>query len=201
MFQNMDWGQFIPSLIATFIGIFGPFWVQSKIEKYRKNVDALNKVMQIKNELIRIREDLKSLNDNQRYIDPIKTPIWIGIQNSNELSLLSTLRNSHNKQKKKHVANKEDAVNDWYYAIFSVYGQIEELNKWWNLYTSLRAEGKDLKKEKECIEQIQNNLSDEKNNSGDVESIPQLIKLLDNIININATREKRILALFKNSKK
>lgn len=202
MFIEMDWRQFIPSLIATIIGIFGPFWIQSMIEKWNKKKAALKMISQIKGELKDIVGDIKQLGDNKRYIDPIKTPIWTGIQNTNEGSLLTILRKkakSGNKQKRgqQEVANQNvtadvsnRAKTDWYKAVYSTYGLIDELNKWWNLYSEQRTAGRapeDLQTVKNCINDLENTLCSTAEE--EKESIQYVLHLLDDVLAENKYKE------------
>lgn len=126
MFPNMDWKQFIPSLIATFVGIVVPFLIQAKVEKRHKNSDALQRLEKIKTELSKIASQIIELNNNHVHLDPIKTPVWDGLVNTNEMLLIADL------QKKKKGREEND---DWYNMIYSLYGIIAEYNEWWNLYT------------------------------------------------------------------
>ncbi len=205
MFIEMDWRQFIPSLVATIIGIFGPFWIQSMIEKVNKKKAALKMICQIKRELKDIAKEIKKLEDNKRYIDPIKTPIWTGIQNTNEISLLTILRKKKkkaNKQKSEQLESvtQNDIVDennkpqsDWYKAVYSIYGLIDEFNKWCNLYSEQRTAGRpqndpDIKTVKNCINDLENtlcSLSDD-----EYESIQYVLNLLDNVLTENKCKEQ-----------
>ena len=230
MFCEMDWKQFIPSLIATIIGIFGPFWIQSRIEKSKQRKDALDKVEQLKNELEGVLTTIKELEDDEkRYIDPVKTPIWTGLQNTNESTLLSVLRKKPKAKKKSYLEttqsnsadeynkvvlqqsnaevqqpnvadNNVDPNDNWYKAVYALYGRIEEYNKWWNLYSTQRAAGREVKalhNEKKCIAEVKEKLCskmltkegrDEKNKDG----IPYLLELLDVVITVNTSLMRRV---------
>lgn len=229
MFVEMDWRQFIPSLVATIIGIFGPFWIQRRIEKSNKKKDALSKVDQLKIELKSMLKTIGSLEDDKRYIDPIKTPIWTGLQNTNESSLLSVLRKKPktDKDKKQAVLSQDNTetkqieaedggnaqTDNWYKAVYSLYGRIEEYNKWWNLYSTQRAAGRtptELHAEKECIaglkeklcaEQLPNDeaQANEENEQAvsqelqvNKDGIPFLLNLLDEVIAVNTPFMQRL---------
>lgn len=197
MFCKMDWKQFIPSLIATIIGIFGPFWIQSRVEKSNKKKAALKMISQIISELKDIAVEIKKLEDNKRYLDPIKTPIWTGIQNTNECSLLTILQKKPKKVKRSKNAQKEAKAqnvttdeanknNDWYKAIYSIYGLVDEFNKWWNLYSEQRTAGRkpeELRTVKNCIKDLADTLcSTSKDNK---ESILYITNLLDGVMLAN----------------
>lgn len=237
MIFEMDWKQFIPSLIATVVGIFGPFWIQRRIEKTKQKTDALDRVEQLKGELNGVLKTIQNLNDEEeRYIDPVKTPVWTGLQNTNESSLLSVLRKKPKskkvkKNKKKSSLEEEGGSNslekqndvtliqdadvaqqaimddfvfdqneNWYNAVYALYGRIEEYNKWWNLYSTQRAAGREaraLHNEKECISNVKEKLcsrtlqKDGKaitNKAG----IPYLLALLDVVIAVNTPLIRRL---------
>ncbi len=257
MIFEMDWKQFIPSLVATIIGIFGPFWIQSRIEKSKQKKDALEKVKQLKSELRTMLNTIKDLKDDEeRYIDPVKTPVWTGMQNTNESSLLSVLRKKPKADKKnKKRNNSEESLSDnetsqkdkvivaelmvvasdnvvtepnekllvqanldtiqsdiaykdevqsdnWYKAVYSLYGQIEEYNKWWNLYSTQRAAGRETKvlhNEKACIAKVKEKLCSYKlKNEEEIEEInkdgiPYLLQLLDDVIAVNTPTMRQFL--------
>lgn len=230
MFLYMDWKQFIPSLIATIIGIFGPFWFQRRIEKSKQKTDALERVEQLKSELSGILKTIEDLNDKEeRYIDPVKTPVWTGLQNTNESSLLSVLRKKpktkKNKTKGEAKSNlsieqngtimtentdvvKQTIVTDftfeqnenWYSAVYALYGRIEEYNKWWNLYSTQRAAGREAKalhNEKDCISKVKEKLCSKTIMKDDKEElnkdgIPYLLDLLSVVVAVNTPIGHRI---------
>lgn len=133
---RMDWKQFVPSLIATFVGIFVPFWVQSGREKKQHRKDALLKVEQIITELNKVKEDILSISPTSLNINPLKTPIGDSLLNSNEMQLLADLQRYYLKKSEKRgnkTGIREDI--DWYKLIFEVYSVLSEYNHWWNLYT------------------------------------------------------------------
>ena len=135
LFVKMDWTEFIPNLIATFVGIFMPFFIQVRVEKSQKHDEAIHRIENIKTELTDIANIMIKLNYNQIHIDPIKTPIWDGLVNTNELLLIA---NAPEKKKyRKGIQCKNEATHevDWYTLIYKIYGMIDEYNKWWNLYT------------------------------------------------------------------
>lgn len=213
MIFEMDWKQFIPSLIATIIGIFGPFWIQRRIEKSKQRTDALDRVEQLKSELGGVLKTIEDLNDEEeRYIDPVKTPVWTGLQNTNESSLLSVLRKKpkNKKSDKKKCSHEEVETNssgeqnivtdvvfdqneNWYNTVYALYGRIEEYNKWWNLYSTQRAAGREaraLHNEKVCISNVKEKLCSKTLQKDGKEitnkdGIPYLLALLDVVIVVN----------------
>ena len=95
---NPDWAQFWPSIIATVVG-FGLAIVFQQViyDAIKDNVTnrnkAINQIQRICEELGDIIEILSSdaksgeaLDpESTSYIDPIKTPIWEAILNTNEI--------------------------------------------------------------------------------------------------------------------
>lgn len=210
MFVNMDWKQFVPSLLATIVGIFLPFFIQARIEKSKKKKSALDMIEQIKKELKRIVSDMEGLKENRRYIDPIKTPVWTGFNNTNEIALLSLLQTK--KKSGKHnnsISSNSDVItnnasggagesegtvvlavgdtsiveeNEWYTALYSIYGLIDEFNKWWNLYSEQRTAGRtieQLKDIKESIYSLKEKLCSKSSN--EKESIQYVLNILEKI--------------------
>ena len=175
MICNMDWKQFIPSLIATFVGIFLPFFIQARIEKRKRQNAAKEMIEQIKTELKDTVKDIGRLEDDRRYIDPIKTPVWTGIQNTNEISLLAILRKKTKKAEKLKTlsgnkSEQEGTPNvDWY-------------NKWRNLYTEQRTAGR----AKEELKSVKNSINDLKDilcsqDEKETDSIQYVLSLLEKI--------------------
>ena len=134
MFINMDWKQFIPSLIATFVGIFVPFFIQARVEKTHKLSEAVQRIEKIIAELSGIADKIIKLNYEQIHLYPIKTPVWDGLLNTNEMLLISNMQNKKKRKKNKNNV-EENQEHDWYNMIYKIYGIIDEYNKWWNLYT------------------------------------------------------------------
>lgn len=185
MLYEMDWRQFIPSLIATIIGIFGPFWIQKRIEKSRQKKDAIERVKQLKSELEKIMSVLNhEINEECRYIDPIKTPVWTGLLNTNESVLFLMLNDNK---------DKIDKNGNWYDSVYTIYEYIDEYNKWWNLYSSKRASGitsSALDGEMNTIKGIKAGLIGKKTIES-IPSIPNIIDLLDNVIKCNSKKHQK----------
>lgn len=138
---NMDWVQFIPSLIATFVGIFVPFLVQRRKDNANRIKEAVQHLENIKEEMTSTVkkgiEEIRAENFERVHLTPIETPIWTGLLNSNGVIVLSDLRKHLAKLNKKKNQNSNANVrdDDWYERIFMVYGSVDKYNQWWNLYT------------------------------------------------------------------
>ena len=139
MFCEMDWKQFIPSLLATFVGIFVPFYIQGRQSKFHRRNDAIRRVNQIIEELsdlknkILSRED-EALNKGTVFINPLRLPIGDGLLKTNEMYLLSDLQ-KYIYRKFKRKRNRESNFlmsSDWYKMIFEIYSDISTYNILWN---------------------------------------------------------------------
>lgn len=120
-------------LFVTTIGFLLALFGEAAYGKIKELEDARQCINDIKKELIDIKEVIQKVNPEKNiYIDPIKTPIWDGITNTNKIQLLVKLQ-QYNKKKK-----NDEGI--WYKNIFLVYNQIKEFNKWCNLLTNLIVE-------------------------------------------------------------
>ena len=119
-----DWSQFLSELVATIVGIFGPFYLQFLSEQKRKRNNAIKYLCDIKKELIDINRQLTSIKETDIYLNPVKIPVWDSLINTNEIQILSTL-------------NKKKQSNTIYITkqLFQTYDLINEYNLWWNMYT------------------------------------------------------------------
>lgn len=128
---SSNWSQFIPSIIATFIGfvlaILG-MWIYDSIKNYfeRKNLRK-----DIRNELIKIQEVLKIIekedniakgnNSKILRINPLKCYIWESTISTNKVSLLNKL--------------------PCYSELLSIYDTINDFNQWQLLKSNKILEG------------------------------------------------------------
>lgn len=163
---GMDWHQFIPSLVATFVGIFVPFWIQGRHEKRQRRKDAIYKIKliikELKNALMQIQtREEKANQEGAVYIDPLQTPIGDELLNTSERVLLDELqkylRNKYKRQSKQ--AGYEFVTANWYKMIFEVYANIATYNKLWEKYAEqvffirnnflIKEDESEAKKEKE----------------------------------------------------
>ena len=145
---EMDWHQFIPSLIATFVGIFVPFWLQRRHDKKQRRKDAERLIKQIVEELETLRKDMQEREQNMQereqkaternaslFIDPLLTPIGDSLLNSNGISILTDLQNYLNKKYKRSIIrNKLIANTEWVKTISEVYARISNYNILQNKY-------------------------------------------------------------------
>ena len=211
----VDWSQFGPSVLATVIGfclaiVFQQFVYELLKNKILNNIKAKNIVIDIKKELERIAEVLHSLNNGIIYVDPIKIPVWEGILNTNEFELLLRFKKA---KFLKRVTDDKDLIKKYgkenlknlnfnlYDIIFSVYGIVQEYNKWWYIYSENYAEAlasngdKDkLEPIKDCINKIRDIMLkptlDNKKELG--ESIVILVNLIECIVEDKEHKNKNL---------
>ena len=120
---NINWTQFIPTMIATVIAfgltILGTYLYDNYVERKEKKEFIIN----LRNEL---NDMLASLSDTQTklldkeeiylWVNPLKTYIWDSIANTNRLSLIS----------------KEL----WYKDVLEIYHTVREYNTWHMIRTN-----------------------------------------------------------------
>lgn len=83
-----SWDQFIPSVIATVLGVFLPFLVQSLIEKGKKKGESKELLRRIYDELKNVIDKLKQIKDNTLEQNPLKTLAWDEALNTGLISML-----------------------------------------------------------------------------------------------------------------
>ena len=124
-----NWEQFVPSLVATIIGtvigIFGPFYMQSVHERCNKKIKAIQCLSDIKKELNEQKEQFTAIQDSDIYLNPIRTPVWDSLINTNEIQLLYLLKNK----------DKTSSSINFVKQLFQIYDLINEYNLWCNMYT------------------------------------------------------------------
>lgn len=184
MFSNIwpgDWSQFLAGFVATIIGIFGPFYLQSRIEKSNKKNRALHYLYDIKSELLSIKEQLLAVQKTDIYISPIKTPMWDSLINTNEIELLSLLKSK----------TTEPTMPKLTKQIFQIYDLIKEYNSWWNMYSQGAVVGSRSQAELGSIEvfidELKQKLLCEKNYSN---SILNTLDIIDAVVRQNKRRLK-----------
>lgn len=162
---GMDSSQFFFSLIATFIGVFLPFFIQRRRDASSRIEEAICSLKNIETELLSIKDEIGRIRSNgfkEVHLSPIQTPIWDGLLNSNGTMLLSELRKYIQDFIKKN--KKADSIKwgqkDWYERVFRVYNSVGEYNRWWTLYTESIYNGRS-KQEVEKLELGINKLNDE----------------------------------------
>ena len=183
MFVNIwpgDWSQFLAGLVATVIGIFGPFYLQSIIERRNKRQRAIQYLNDIKKELKSIKEQLLAVQTTDIYINPIKTPMWDSLINTNEIQLLSLL---NIKRIGSNVANPTKQI-------FQIYDLINEYNSWWNMYSQGAVVGSRSQKELESIKAFVDQLKfkllcKEKNDENYSKSILSTLDVIDSVLRQN----------------
>ncbi len=109
--KRVDWSQFIPGVLETFIGVIIALIFQKIYEDIKENKEANKQKLRIKNELINILDDLTQIQENNiMVLNPIKMPIFQGLKNSAKLSLLERFV--------------------WYDEMLSVYNELSSYVSW-----------------------------------------------------------------------
>lgn len=114
-----DWSQFIPSMIATFVGFVLALLGQAIYEHCKERSSAKSCVSSIRDELESIYNILKDIDTT----DPnniLRTPVWDGIVDSYKINMLGM----------------KGKTEGWYLHLFEKYNLIREFNKWSDIYTS-----------------------------------------------------------------
>ncbi|MDE7163826.1 MAG: hypothetical protein K2O04_00160 [Clostridiales bacterium] len=180
----MDWSnflpQFLPNLCATLVGFILAILFQQLVyelikAKITNGTKIKNQLHKLLSEFENINNEYKKINHKLVYIEPIKTPVWDGLINTNELFLLS-------KYDKKRIKNEKDKKEEMglYNKLFTFYGLISEYNKWWNLYTTQLAAGRkntELQPIYDCIRSLETRLFE----NGEISKLIILIKKILNI--------------------
>ena len=84
------WDQFIPSVIATVLGVFLPFFIQSLIEKGKRKSESRDLLRRIYDELDGVINKLNNFQDNTLEQNPLKTMAWDEALNTGLISMLKT---------------------------------------------------------------------------------------------------------------
>ena len=176
----MNWSnflsQFLPNLCATLVGFFLALLFQQLVYdiiklKISDRVKAEKRLGKLLEECDSMEKDYSKIDHKLAYIDPIKTPVWDGLINANELYILANYE-------KKRIKNENGAKTEinLYKKLFSVYGLISEYNKWWNLYSAQLALGrnqKELEPITACISSLEDNLF----KNGEISKLKNLITI------------------------
>lgn len=158
--MNIDWSDFVPSIIATLIG-FGLAIVGERIYDGSKEKVARKKLISFFTiEVESIMNYISSEKFDQMMINPIKMPTWKSAISSNNISLILS--------------------ESWWQDLFSCYSELEDYNEWHNIRTKLIINNID-KKNDHRINQITNILKSQlenKDSSGNKKNIHYGLKKL-----------------------
>ena len=123
IWNGIDWSQFIPTLIATFIGfalaILGSYLYDNYKDKNERKTIIANlhsELEEMKSELSRIANTLTETDSTTLWISPLKTYIWDSTAANNKLGLLSN--------------------QSWYKDLLVIYHTVHEYNSWHQLRTN-----------------------------------------------------------------
>lgn len=154
---EIDWGQAILDLLATFLG-FGLAILGEKITDKRKTRIATKELRElIIEELKKLYSEVAVFNVETLDVNPLKIPSWKSAINTGQLSLFSFETRKR---------------------LFSVYNMIEEFNAWCRVHTNYYFEqGKQNELLIKEIDRIKTNLLN--SNSEENSSIGNVIKILE----------------------
>lgn len=125
----IDWSQFIPTMIATFLAFCLTLFASYLYDKYKDSVQRSVFLHDIRNELKTMRDELKKingiLNDNTKstsWMYPLKTYIWDSLIDNNMSYLISSEK--------------------WYGNLLAIYHMAKEYNSWHMLRTEIMVKGR-----------------------------------------------------------
>lgn len=118
----VDWSQFWPSLIATFLGVIAAIFVQKKYEDWKEKREAEEFEKKIYSELTLISQRLKDISikiDNNLLLYPLDFPVYKGLIASGKISLINRY--------------------SWYELFLEIYNNLEIYNAWhtYRTYTGI----------------------------------------------------------------
>lgn len=113
--SSVDWSQFWPSMIATFVGFALALLGEFAFEKIKSLVDSTALLKRVRQELCDVEIFLKSWKTDLIERHPLKTLVWDEAINVGQVSLLNT--------------NKRELL-------FKIYKQIQEFNSWSEVQTN-----------------------------------------------------------------
>lgn len=174
-----SWDQFIPSIIATFIGfilaLIGNYWLETWLEK-RKNKKEIKKLFErLKHELSNLKLVLSGLNKYNLEKNPLETPVWNEAINVGLISLIEA---------------------DFRKKLFTVYKKINELNSWYEIKTNYYFTHPDTPYNKELDTEIEKQINRLINNKqlstesseSEIITIDIIINCIDEILNKNMNK-------------
>ena len=128
--STIDWSQFIPSLIATFLGCvlaiyFTHLYSKSEQKKEQAEIEK-NIIAELKSIKFTITNEYKV---DKLYLNPIKTHYYDSLINAQKINLLAT------NTKFDVISQKEDNTSDLC-TILDFYSAIDEFNRWNNWRTN-----------------------------------------------------------------
>ena len=164
-----SWDQFVPSIIATFIGfvlaLIGDYFLQTGLEKRKQTKEVNDLFSRLLAELEDMKTVLEGLNEYTLEKNPLKTPVWDEAINVGLISLIETnLRKS----------------------LFTIYKKLEELDSWYaiktNYYFSHPKEPYNNELNNEIKKQVDRLLGEEKYDDKTLDSEKITIDMVINFI-------------------
>ena len=138
---NIDWSQFIPTMIATFVGFLLAQMGMRLYNRAKNRSARRDLISSFISELELIRNKLIAMSDakfENMMIHPIKMSVWESSINSNKLILLQSYA--------------------WYKDLYLCYSGLKDYNEWHNIRTKLVLWHSDEEKFAAGIEELTINL-------------------------------------------
>lgn len=116
----MDWSQFVPGLISTFVafllGILGSYLYGYGVRKK----ESKKVIIELANEFTELASELEVFSNSFYYVKPLKVPFWDNLVSANEISLV------------KEGIRKDETL---FKEILLVQALIVEFNEWCSILT------------------------------------------------------------------
>ena len=133
----VDWSQFLPSMIATFVGFVLALTGQWFFGYIKKSKESDELKSHIAEELNSIKIDLEQFVSTSLDVQPLKTPIWNALINAGQVALLDT----NTREQLFRVYNTIQEFNSWCLVQTNYYFENEKYNELLtNELTLLKAE-------------------------------------------------------------
>lgn len=111
---SVDWTQFWPSMVATFVGFVLALLGQFLFERIKSFGNSKQLLKRLEGELRDTETTLESLTSTEIETQPLKTLVWDEATNSGQFSLLKAKKRTE---------------------LFKIYKQIQEFNSWFEIQT------------------------------------------------------------------
>ena len=153
----IDWSQFVPTLIATFIAFCLTLFASYLYDNYRDSVQRTVFTHDVCKELKTMRDDLHVITNTMSnnsisttWLNPLKTYIWDSLIDNNKAYLISN--------------------ETWYGDLLAIYHMAREYNSWHMLRTEIIVQGRSNAEMDNGIVQLKEKLVNS------IDSVLQIIK-------------------------
>lgn len=157
---NVDWSQFIPSLIATCLGCTLAIFFTSCYDRWNYEKEKKEALQNIINELEKVKNEVNSIRakadyNSYFYLSPLKTPFFDSLIHVKKLVLLiETVPQKGNKTVPPD-GNETAPKNGNEESILLLYEYIVEYNAWQTWRTNHRNVESDMQLAESCITELE----------------------------------------------